>query len=98
VRAASAGDLRAFERLIEAMKRTTTSVALAILRDVRASEDVAQEVYLRRIMARRRELERARDPGAEGRRERNYRLASLAGVVLGALGLAYGVYVVFTSG
>jgi RNA polymerase sigma factor (sigma-70 family) len=46
VRAAARGDVRAFERLVDATKRAVTSIALAILRDVRASEDVAQDVYV----------------------------------------------------
>jgi RNA polymerase sigma factor (sigma-70 family) len=46
VRAAARGDVRAFERLVDATKRAVTSIALAIVRDVRASEDVAQEVYV----------------------------------------------------
>lgn len=46
VRRASEGDRPAFARLIDATRTTVCSVALAIVRDVEASEDVAQDVYL----------------------------------------------------
>lgn len=46
VRAAMAGDRDAFGRLVDASKSAVTSIALAICRDVPASEDVAQEVYI----------------------------------------------------
>jgi RNA polymerase sigma factor (sigma-70 family) len=43
---AAAGDTGAFERLVEATKRVVTSITFAIMRDIAASEDVAQEVYV----------------------------------------------------
>ncbi|MBX3227479.1 MAG: sigma-70 family RNA polymerase sigma factor [Labilithrix sp.] len=46
VRSAASGDRVAFARLVDATKHVVTSIALGILRDLRASEDVAQEVYL----------------------------------------------------
>lgn len=46
VRSAAGGDRAAFSRLVEGTRHAVTSIALGILRDVRASEDVAQEVYL----------------------------------------------------
>jgi RNA polymerase sigma factor (sigma-70 family) len=46
VRAAASGDTSAFERLVDSTKRAVTAIALSIVRDVRASEDVAQEVYV----------------------------------------------------
>ena len=46
VRAAARGDARAFERLVVASRNAVASIALAICRDLAASEDVAQEVYL----------------------------------------------------
>lgn len=46
VRAAATGDSEAYARLVEASRNAVTSIALAICRDVAASEDVAQEVYL----------------------------------------------------
>lgn len=58
VTAAARGDQRAFGRLVNATASTVTSIALAILRDVELSRDVAQEVYL---MAWR-DLRRLRDP------------------------------------
>lgn len=45
VRAAS-GDRQAFGRLIDATRTTVCSIALAVVRDVETSEDVAQDVYL----------------------------------------------------
>ncbi|NKI33620.1 sigma-70 family RNA polymerase sigma factor [Wenzhouxiangella sp. XN79A] len=44
--AARAGDRRAFSALVAATQGTVASIALAIVRDVQYSEDVAQEVYL----------------------------------------------------
>ncbi len=44
--AARAGDTRAFAALVAATQGTVASIALAIVRDVQYSEDVAQEVYL----------------------------------------------------
>ncbi|RYG25886.1 sigma-70 family RNA polymerase sigma factor [bacterium] len=40
------GDRRAFGRLVDRTRSLVCSVALAIVRDVEASEDVAQDVYL----------------------------------------------------
>lgn len=44
--AARSGDRRAFAALVAATQGTVASIALAIVRDVQHSEDVAQEVYL----------------------------------------------------
>ena len=44
--AAQSGDRRAFAALVAATQGTVASIALAIVRDVQHSEDVAQEVYL----------------------------------------------------
>ena len=44
--AARAGDGRAFAALVAATQGTVASIALAIVRDVQHSEDVAQEAYL----------------------------------------------------
>ncbi|MEO1088436.1 MAG: sigma factor, partial [Acidobacteriota bacterium] len=44
--AAVAGDAGAFADLVAASQSAVTSIALAICRDVAASEEVAQEVYL----------------------------------------------------
>ncbi|MDO6534089.1 RNA polymerase sigma factor [Alteromonas stellipolaris] len=44
--AAQSGDLKAFERLINASKNTVTAIALGIVRDIDASEDVAQKVFI----------------------------------------------------
>jgi len=46
VSASASGDLAAFERLVEKTKRAVTTIALGIVRDVRVSEDVAQEVFV----------------------------------------------------
>lgn len=46
VRQAAAGDREAFARLLEATRTTVCSIALSVVRDVEASEDVAQDVYL----------------------------------------------------
>jgi RNA polymerase sigma factor (sigma-70 family) len=46
VRQAAAGDREAFARLLEATRTTVCSIALAVVRDVDASEDVAQDVYV----------------------------------------------------
>jgi RNA polymerase sigma factor (sigma-70 family) len=46
VRAAAEGDEGAFRHLVERSGNAVTAIALAICRDVAASEDVAQEVYL----------------------------------------------------
>ncbi len=46
VRASIAGDIRAFERLVERTKNAITSIALAIVRDPVVSEEVAQDVYV----------------------------------------------------
>lgn len=44
--AARGGDEAAFRRLVEKSANTVCSIALAIVRNVQASEDVAQEVFL----------------------------------------------------
>lgn len=46
VEAASSGDQKAFARLIAASKNTVTTIALNIVRDVDASEDIAQAVFI----------------------------------------------------
>ncbi|MGH8052045.1 MAG: RNA polymerase sigma factor, partial [Arenimonas sp.] len=44
--AASNGDQQAYSRIVEGCQNTVTSIALAIVRDVPASEDIAQEVFI----------------------------------------------------
>jgi RNA polymerase sigma factor (sigma-70 family) len=44
--AATAGDRNAFERLITQCRHTVTGIALAIVKDLDASEEVAQEVFI----------------------------------------------------
>lgn len=44
--AASAGDAHAFSRIVGACQNPVTAIALAIVRDVAASEDIAQEAFL----------------------------------------------------
>ena len=44
--AAADGDRDAFARIVDATKRTVASIAVAIVGDVQASQDVAQEVFL----------------------------------------------------
>ena len=44
--AATAGDRNAFERLITQCRQTVTGIALAIVKDLDASEEVAQEVFI----------------------------------------------------
>ncbi|KKL02675.1 sigma-70 family RNA polymerase sigma factor [Rheinheimera mesophila] len=46
VLAATAGDRSAFERLITQCRHTVTGIALAIVKDLDASEEVAQEVFI----------------------------------------------------
>ena len=46
VMAATAGDRNAFERLISQCRHTVTGIALAIVKDLDASEEVAQEVFI----------------------------------------------------
>jgi RNA polymerase sigma factor (sigma-70 family) len=46
VLAATAGDRSAFERLIASCRHTVTGIALAIVKDLDASEEVAQEVFI----------------------------------------------------
>lgn len=46
VMAATAGDRNAFERLITQCRHTVTGIALAIVKDLDASEEVAQEVFI----------------------------------------------------
>jgi len=45
--AASRGDADAYGRIVLACQNTVTAIALAITRDVQASEDIAQEAFLR---------------------------------------------------
>ena len=47
VQAAQSGSHDAFGRLITQTKNVTTSIALSIVRDLDASEDVAQQVYIK---------------------------------------------------
>ncbi len=44
--AATAGDRSAFERLINQCRHTVTGIALAIVKDLDASEEVAQDVFI----------------------------------------------------
>jgi RNA polymerase sigma factor (sigma-70 family) len=60
VRAAAQGDPEAFARLVDATRTLVCSIALAILRDVEASQDVAQDVFL----AAWRELGKLRNPAS----------------------------------
>jgi RNA polymerase sigma factor (sigma-70 family) len=60
VAAAARGDHRAFARLVDATRGTVSSIALAILRDVEMSREVAQDVYL----AAWSDLRRLRDPAS----------------------------------
>lgn len=46
VELAKTGDRSAFARLVESTQNLVTSVALGIVNDVRASEDIAQEAYV----------------------------------------------------
>ena len=46
VLAATAGDRSAFERLITQCRHTVAAIALAIVKDLDASEEVAQEVFI----------------------------------------------------
>lgn len=46
VRVFIAGDIKAFERLVDRTKNAITSMALAIVRDPVVSEEVAQDVYV----------------------------------------------------
>lgn len=45
--AASRGDQQAYGRIVTACQNTVTAIALAITRDVQASEDIAQEAFLK---------------------------------------------------
>ena len=60
VTAATRGDRDAFTRLVDLTGNAVCSIAVAILGDVEASRDVAQDVYL----AAWRDLGRLRDPGS----------------------------------
>jgi RNA polymerase sigma factor (sigma-70 family) len=60
VRAAAQGDPEAFARLVDATRTVVCSIALAILRDVEASQDVAQDVFL----AAWRDLGKLRNPAS----------------------------------
>ena len=44
--AAQRGDRRAFAELVRATQSTVSAIALAVVRDVQHSEDIAQEAYL----------------------------------------------------
>ena len=44
--AASQGDQQAYGRIVQGCQNTVTSIALAIVRDVPASEDIAQEAFI----------------------------------------------------
>jgi len=44
--AASRGDHQAYSRIVHGCQNTVTSIALAIVRDVPASEDIAQEAFI----------------------------------------------------
>ena len=44
--AAQRGDRHAYSRLVSATQRMVTSIALAVVRDVQLSEDIAQETFL----------------------------------------------------
>lgn len=46
VTAAQQGDIQAFERLVAGSRNTITSIALSIVKDVDASEDIAQQIYI----------------------------------------------------
>ncbi|QJR81330.1 sigma-70 family RNA polymerase sigma factor [Alteromonas pelagimontana] len=46
VLAAKGGDIKAFERLVFATSATISSIALAIVKDLDASEEVTQQVYI----------------------------------------------------
>jgi len=43
---AKSGDIKAFERLINSTRNMVTSIALSIIKDVDASEEIAQQVYI----------------------------------------------------
>jgi RNA polymerase sigma factor (sigma-70 family) len=60
VRAAAQGDQEAFARLVDATRTLVCSIALAILRDVEASRDVAQDVFL----SAWRDLRKLRNPAS----------------------------------
>lgn len=45
--AASKGDQQAYSRIVHGCQNTITSIALAIVRDVPASEDIAQEAFIK---------------------------------------------------
>jgi RNA polymerase sigma factor (sigma-70 family) len=60
VRSAQGGDRQAFGRLVDAARSTVSSIALATVRDVSRSEEVAQDV----LVAAWRGLPRLRNPGS----------------------------------
>lgn len=60
VLAAAQGDREAFARLVQATASLVSSIALAIVRDVELSRDIAQEVFL----AAWRDLGRLREPAS----------------------------------
>ena len=45
--AATRGSQEAYGRIVHACQNTVTAIALAITRDVQASEDIAQEAFLK---------------------------------------------------
>lgn len=46
VQAACGGDIKAFERLVTHCQRSVSSIALAIVKDLDASEDITQQVFI----------------------------------------------------
>ena len=46
VTAAQVGDTGAFERLVACCQRSVCSIALAIVKDLDASEDITQQVFI----------------------------------------------------
>ena len=65
--AATRGSQEAYGRIVHACQNTVTAIALAITRDVQASEDIAQEAFLKawqRVPGRCGTSARGRSPGA----------------------------------
>jgi len=46
INAAQLGDINAFERLVSRCQRSVSSIALAIVKDLDASEDISQQVFI----------------------------------------------------